>query len=137
MPTSINLLTLMWIVLTAAQLPGVQALPATPTTATEASVGTDSDWNEFLGGSRQGLSPATGLPLHWNLQTNVAWKKEIAGTGHSSPVIVGNRLWLTTAIEKDGSLHLLCLNAETGGTNNTGKERDSDQPRNTNSAGGR
>jgi outer membrane protein assembly factor BamB len=114
MPTSMNLLTLMWIVSTAAQLSGFQALPETLTTAPAASVDTDSDWNEFLGGARQGLSPATGLPLRWNLQTNVAWKKAIAGTGHSSPVIVGNRLWLTTAIEKDGSLHLLCLNADTG-----------------------
>ena len=107
MPTSINLLTLMWIMLTAAQLSGVQALSDPPKTAPAASVDTESDWNEFLGGARQGLSPATGLPLRWNLQTNVAWKKAIAGTGHSSPVIVGNRLWLTTAIEKDGSLHLL------------------------------
>jgi outer membrane protein assembly factor BamB len=37
-------------------------------------------------------------PLTWNDKTNLGWKVEIPGRGHSSPVVVGNRIFLTTAV---------------------------------------
>jgi len=77
---------------------------------------TDTDWNEFRGGQRQSISLSAGLPVRWNLQKNVAWRKPIAGFGLSSPVIVGQRLWVTTAVEKDSTLHLICLHTDTGET---------------------
>ena len=116
------LLTLSGFLLT---LPGVQAqvaLSKTEQSGSAASAGSlavdnhsiDMDWNEFRGGDRQSISPLTGLPLRWNLQKNIAWKKPIEGFGLSSPVIVGHRLWVTTALEKDKTLHLICLHADTG-----------------------
>lgn len=56
------------------------------------------DWPQFRGPEGNGHSDATGLPLSWSESENVAWKTPIPGNGHSSPVISGNQIWLTTAI---------------------------------------
>lgn len=56
------------------------------------------DWPQFRGPDGQGRTSATALPLTWSESENVAWKVEIPGEGHSSPVIAGNQIWLTTAI---------------------------------------
>jgi outer membrane protein assembly factor BamB len=39
-----------------------------------------------------------GAPLRWDDGTNVRWKIEIPGRGHSTPVVAGGRLFLTTAV---------------------------------------
>jgi len=77
------------------------------------------DWPQFRGPDGQGHSAATGLPLHWDQQTNVAWKADLPGNGWSSPVLLGGHVYLTTAVtdeESDGptSLRALCLNAASG-----------------------
>lgn len=46
-----------------------------------------------------GISAETRLPLTWSNQDNVLWKTPIKGKGHSSPVIWGDHVFLTTAIE--------------------------------------
>jgi outer membrane protein assembly factor BamB len=78
------------------------------------------DWTEFRGPTGQGLSTATGLPTHWGQQENVAWRHEIPGKGWSSPIVVGKRLYLTTAVPKETSdsgpqsLRALCVDAVKG-----------------------
>lgn len=78
------------------------------------------DWPEFRGPGRQGLSAAKGLPLAWNANEHVVWKQELAGEGWSSPAVVKDRIYLTSAVpveggkERDMALRTLCLNAETG-----------------------
>jgi len=52
-------------------------------------------------GDGQGRADAARLPLEWTAARNVAWKTEIPGRGHSSPIVWGDRLFLTTAIEGD------------------------------------
>lgn len=56
-------------------------------------------WPQFRGPNGQGVSPETGLPLTWSASENVLWKTPIPGRGHSSPVVWGKRLFLTTAVE--------------------------------------
>lgn len=56
------------------------------------------EWPQFRGPNADGHSTATGLPLKWSETENVRWKTAIPGDGHSSPVISGNQIWLTTAI---------------------------------------
>ena len=71
-----------------------------------------------------GHATAKNLPTTWNETTNVAWKAEIPGKGWSSPSLVQNRLYLTTAApidpvgseEGELSLRTLCLDAATGKT---------------------
>ncbi len=56
------------------------------------------EWPQFRGPDANGHSAATGLPLTWSETEHVRWKTAIPGNGHSSPVISGNQVWLTTAI---------------------------------------
>jgi outer membrane protein assembly factor BamB len=74
------------------------------------------DWSQFRGPEGQGHSSAVGLPTHWTETENVRWKTPIAGKGWSSPITLGNRIFLTTAIPTKGShsLHAVCLDATTG-----------------------
>jgi hypothetical protein len=58
----------------------------------------EGNWPQFRGPEGNGHAKATGLPLKWTESENIAWKVAIPGSGHSSPVIFGNQIWLTTAI---------------------------------------
>ncbi len=62
------------------------------------SVWAEGEWPQFRGPLGNGHSTATGLPVKWSEQENIAWKTAIPGNGHSSPVISGNQIWLTTAV---------------------------------------
>jgi outer membrane protein assembly factor BamB len=73
------------------------------------------EWPQFLGPDGQGHANVERLPVRWSESSeNIAWKAEIPGSGWSSPVIAGERLWVTTATEEGRSLRLVCLDAETG-----------------------
>lgn len=76
------------------------------------------DWPEFRGPTGQGIVRKGGLPTEWGPQKNVVWKKAIPGKGWSSPVVVSNRVYLTTAVPNQGGLSLraLCLEAGSGRT---------------------
>lgn len=78
------------------------------------------DWTEFRGPNADGHSNATGLPVNWSVDKNVVWKRAVDGLAWSSPIVLGDRIYLTTSVP-DGavlgpkqSLRTLCLNAETG-----------------------
>lgn len=96
------------------------------------------EWPQFRGPDGQGHAQAVGLPIIWSETENIVWKAAIPGEGHSSPVISGNQIWLTTAITKELSpeqekerlaklkdsnglklvgaltLQAICINRETG-----------------------
>lgn len=61
----------------------------------------DNEWPQFRGPDGQGHASATGLPTTWSEKENIVWKSAVPGEGHSSPVISGDQIWLTTAITKD------------------------------------
>ncbi|MFA9393019.1 MAG: PQQ-binding-like beta-propeller repeat protein [Prolixibacteraceae bacterium] len=62
------------------------------------------NWPQFRGSHALGISDEANLPLTWNNETgeNIRWKTEIPGLGHSSPIVWGNRLFVTTAISSKG-----------------------------------
>ena len=73
-----------------------------------------ADWPQFRGPDGQGHSDAEGVPISWNEKTNVAWKTAVPGAGLSSPVVVGNQIWMTSS-ENDGrSLHAVCFDRTAG-----------------------
>ncbi|HXJ58960.1 MAG TPA: PQQ-binding-like beta-propeller repeat protein [Verrucomicrobiae bacterium] len=74
-----------------------------------------SDWPEFRGSTGQGMVSGN-LPLEWTTSRNVAWKITVPGQGWSSPVLSGERLFLTTAVKESAklSLRVLALDPETG-----------------------
>lgn len=59
----------------------------------------EAEWPQFRGPDGQGHAQATNLPLEWSETKNIAWKTPLPGRGWSSPVIAGNEIWLTTAVE--------------------------------------
>jgi outer membrane protein assembly factor BamB len=71
-------------------------------------------WPQFRGPDGQGHSTATGLPLTWSETENVSWTCPIPGSGWSSPVITGDQIWITSAMEKGRSFHALCVDKTTG-----------------------
>lgn len=73
-----------------------------------------SDWPQFRGPTGQGHSDERGLPLNWSETTNVVWKVAIQGRGWSSPVVQGNRVWLTTATEDGKSLRVIAIDRNKG-----------------------
>ncbi|MFP5260679.1 MAG: PQQ-binding-like beta-propeller repeat protein [Blastocatellia bacterium] len=61
--------------------------------------GEGSNWPQWRGPAGQGVSEEKGLPTEWSDTKNVEWKTPIPGRGHSSPIVWGNRIFLTTAVE--------------------------------------
>ena len=57
------------------------------------------DWPQFRGPQGDGRSAAVDLPLTWSETENITWKKTVPGRGWSSPVVAGEYIWLTTALE--------------------------------------
>jgi len=53
------------------------------------------DWPRFRGPDGSGVSSATSLPSTWSDTENVAWKTALPGPGSSSPVISGDRVYVT------------------------------------------
>lgn len=57
------------------------------------------DWPWWRGPTRDAHSPDSQTPTKWSESENIAWKTPIPGRGHSSPILLGNRIFLTTADE--------------------------------------
>ncbi|HEY0457168.1 MAG TPA: PQQ-binding-like beta-propeller repeat protein [Verrucomicrobiae bacterium] len=71
-------------------------------------------WPQFRGPDGNGLSDAKGLPVTWSEQKNIKWKTSIHGKAWSSPVILGNQVWLTTATADGKELFVLCVDRDSG-----------------------
>ena len=56
------------------------------------------DWPQFRGPGGEGHSTAKGVPLTWSETDNIAWKTAVEGKGWSSPVVIGEQVWMTTAL---------------------------------------
>ena len=72
------------------------------------------DWPCFRGPGRQGISQEKGVPTQWSAASNIRWKTAIPGEGWSSPIVCGDRVFVTTALEDGAALHLMCLDRATG-----------------------
>ncbi len=81
---------------TAALIVGLAIHPATGGTSAN---GSGSNWPQWRGPSSQGISTDKGLPTQWSGTKNVQWKTPIPGRGHSSPIVWGKYIFLTTSIE--------------------------------------
>ncbi len=74
-----------------------------------------TDWPWWRGPQRNGIaSPNQDPPTEWSASQNVAWKSAVPGRGHSSPTVVGRRVFLATADEEQATQSVLCYDRETG-----------------------
>ncbi len=71
------------------------------------------DWTRFRGPNGTGISAAKGVPVTWSEQ-DFRWRVPIRGESHSQPVIWGDRIFLTTAMESGKVRALLCLQKKDG-----------------------
>jgi outer membrane protein assembly factor BamB len=60
-----------------------------------------ANWSRWRGPSGQGLAVGAGYPDSWSDTENVAWRTSVPGRGHSSPIIWGDRIYLTTGYDDE------------------------------------
>ena len=65
--------------------------------ATVSGIGA-SDWPQWRGPQGTGVSDEAGLPVTWSATENIAWTAPLAGVGVSTPIVVGNRVFVTSQI---------------------------------------
>jgi len=65
-------------------------------------------WPSFRGAHASGIMEDQNLPLTWDVETgtNIRWKVPIPGLGHSSPIVWGNRVFVTTAVGEGREAYL-------------------------------
>ena len=74
-----------------------------------------TDWPAWRGPTRDGLAaPGQSPPIQWSETENVLWKVPLPGRGHSSPTVVGERIYLATADPVTKSQSVLCLDRKSG-----------------------
>ncbi len=64
-----------------------------------ASTAPETNWPQWRGPDGSGISTEVNLPEEWSGTTNIKWKTPISGKSHSSPIVWGKKIFLTTAIE--------------------------------------
>jgi outer membrane protein assembly factor BamB len=74
------------------------------------------NWPGWRGPRGDGSSLEKNIPIHWGAESNILWKVELPGTGHASPVVWENRIFIATANEPAQERLLLCLDRDSGQT---------------------
>ena len=73
-----------------------------------------ADWPQFRGPQGNGISKDTGVPAKLDLRS-IAWAADLPGRGLSSPIIIGDRVFVTCSSgPKQDRLHVICFNAKDG-----------------------
>jgi len=75
----------------------------------------DGNWPRFRGPNGQGIGEAATIPVQWT-EKDYNWKVELPGGGHSSPVVWGEKVFVTCADAKTAKRILLCLSTKDGHT---------------------
>jgi hypothetical protein len=72
------------------------------------------DWPAWRGALGDGTVNDPDAPVEWKLPENLVWKTSLPGKGHASPIILGDRIYLVTAMEEEQTRVLICLDRATG-----------------------
>ncbi|MBI5768474.1 MAG: PQQ-binding-like beta-propeller repeat protein [Verrucomicrobia bacterium] len=73
-----------------------------------------ANWPAWRGPTHDGVTEETNLPLRWSATQNVKWKTPLPDRGNSTPVVWGERVFVTQATEKDHRRALMCFDKRTG-----------------------
>ncbi len=91
------------------------ARPAEPAVQMIASEGEASKyWSRWRGPSGQGLVSGTGYVDTWSATENVRWKTPVPGSGNSSPIVWGDRIFVTTAYDEGQRLSVIAYRRSDG-----------------------
>ena len=72
------------------------------------------EWPAWRGPRGDGTSSERNLPVRWSATENVAWKTPIPGIGHSSPIVWGEHIFVTTCLLQEQQRLLLALDRRSG-----------------------
>jgi len=75
--------------------------PAVPLLLASLSIATAADWPNWRGPNYNGSAPDATPPLKWSETENVKWKVEIPGQGNATPIVIGNQVFVLTAISTE------------------------------------
>ncbi|MEO7675233.1 MAG: PQQ-binding-like beta-propeller repeat protein, partial [Verrucomicrobiota bacterium] len=74
-----------------------------------------ADWTQFRGPNGNGVSDETGIPFLLSADNSIAWKSELPGEGLSSPIIIGDRVFVTCSGGlRQQRLYVICFSAADG-----------------------
>jgi outer membrane protein assembly factor BamB len=59
------------------------------------------NWGQWRGPLANGVAPGADPPIEWSEEKNVKWKIDVLGSGQSTPIVWGNRIFLLTAVETE------------------------------------
>ncbi len=76
----------------------VRLFAAAVSLTASAALATAADWTQFRGTDGTGVSSEKSLPTAWSADKNVAWKVSVPGVAWSCPIVVGDKVFVTTAI---------------------------------------
>jgi outer membrane protein assembly factor BamB len=76
----------------------------------------EANWAQWRGPSGQGYSDDRKVPLTWSEKRNVLWKTKLPAGGNSSPIVWGERIFLTAASDQGAERYVLCVSARDGKT---------------------
>jgi outer membrane protein assembly factor BamB len=72
-------------------------------------------WPQYRGPHGDGIAaPSTNPPVKWSESENVKWRIDIAGKAWSSPIVWGDRIWLTNATTDGLSMSVMAIHRQTG-----------------------
>ena len=74
------------------------------------------NWPGWRGPSGDGVSAGKGIPTKWSSTENIAWRIVVPGEGHSSPIVWGDKVFLTSSLTEKNKRILLCLDRLSGQT---------------------
>lgn len=73
------------------------------------------NWPAWRGPRGDGTSAEKGVPTRWSATENVRWKVKLPSPGNSTPVVWGDRVFLTQSIDKEGTRRaVMCLDRKDG-----------------------
>ena len=90
-----------------------KCLPLILLIVVSAAAAADPQWPRFRGPNGAGVSNATTIPVKWT-DKDYNWKVKLPGTGYSSPVLWGAKIFLTSTDKKTAKRTILCLAADDG-----------------------
>jgi hypothetical protein len=74
-----------------------------------------ADWPGWRGPTGDGIAPDKKLPIKWSSTENVRWKLDLPGPGDSSPIVWGNRIFITQSLDAKGTQRaLFCIDRAKG-----------------------
>jgi outer membrane protein assembly factor BamB len=85
-------------------------------TITERGLDADLTWPSWRGPNGDGTAPDQPLLTVWDESTNIVWRADVPGRGHGSPIVVGDFVYLATALESEQKQQVIAFGRQSGET---------------------